>query len=75
MSAMAHIFLSYKAFISTLEQLFGDTPTFFFYPYLCEICRSQRFVPRLENDADGHYSFDREGEYLTDRLTDEPIAI
>jgi arylsulfatase A-like enzyme len=34
-----------------------------------------RFVPGLERDVNGGYNFDREGEYLTDRLTDEAISI
>ena len=54
--------------------VWGAPPTFF-YPYRGEIYDSQRFVPGLEKDASGSYNFDREGEYLTDRLTEEAISI
>ncbi len=54
--------------------VWGCPPTFF-YPYRGEIYRSQRFVPGLEKNASGQYQMDREGEYLTDRLTDEAMAI
>ncbi len=54
--------------------VWGAPPTFF-YPYRGEIYNSMRFVPGLEKDASGSYNFDREGEYLTDRLTDEAISI
>ena len=54
--------------------VWGAPPTFF-YPYRGEIYNSMRFVPGLERDADGGYNFDREGEYLTDRLTDEALSI
>ena len=54
--------------------VWGCPPTFF-YPYRGEIYRSQRFVPGLEKAADGNYSLNREGEYLTDRLTDEAMSI
>jgi arylsulfatase A len=54
--------------------VWGAPPTFF-YPYRGEIYNSMRFVPGLERDVNGGYNFDREGEYLTDRLTDEAISI
>jgi len=54
--------------------VWGCPPTFF-YPYRGKIYGSQRFTPGLERDADGAYNLDREGEYLTDRLTDEAINI
>lgn len=54
--------------------VWGAPPTFFF-PYRGEIYNSMRFVPGLERDLSGGYNFDRAGEYLTDRLTDEAISI
>ncbi len=54
--------------------VWGAPPTFFF-PYRGEIYNSMRFVPGLERDVSGGYNFDRAGEYLTDRLTDEAISI
>jgi arylsulfatase A len=54
--------------------VWGAPPTFF-YPYKGEIYGSQRFTPGLEKDASGQYNLDRDGEYLTDRLTDEAINI
>jgi arylsulfatase A-like enzyme len=54
--------------------VWGSPPTYFF-PYRGEIYNSIRFVPGLERDIDGGYNFEREGEYLTDRLTDEAISI
>ncbi|MEZ5041682.1 MAG: sulfatase [Saprospiraceae bacterium] len=54
--------------------VWGAPPTFF-YPYRGEIYNSIRFVPGLERDVSGRYNFDRKGEYLTDRLTDEAISI
>ena len=54
--------------------VWGAPPTFF-YPYKGEIYQSYRFTPGLERDASGQYNLDREGEYLTDRLTDEAINI
>ena len=54
--------------------VWGAPPTFF-YPYKGEIYNSYRFTPGLEKDADGQYNLDRDGEYLTDRLTDEAINI
>lgn len=54
--------------------VWGCPPTFF-YPYRGEIYGSQRYTPGLEKDASGQYNLDRDGEYLTDRLTDEAIAI
>ena len=54
--------------------VWGAPPTFFF-PYRGEIYNSMRFVPGLERDLSGGYNFDRKGEYLTDRLTDEAISI
>jgi len=54
--------------------VWGCPPTFF-YPYRGEIYRSFRFVPGLERGVNGQYSLNRDGEYLTDRLTDEAISI
>ena len=54
--------------------VWGAPPTFF-YPYRGEIYRSYRFVPGLERNVNGKYDLNREGEYLTDRLTDEAISI
>jgi len=54
--------------------VWGCPPTFF-YPYRGEIYDSQRFTPGLEKDARGKYNLGRDGEYLTDRLTDEAITI
>jgi arylsulfatase A-like enzyme len=54
--------------------VWGCPPTFF-YPYRGEIYGSQRFTPGLEKEASGQYNLDRDGEYLTDRLTDEAINI
>jgi arylsulfatase A-like enzyme len=60
--------------ISVGETVWGCPPTFFF-PYRGEIYNSYRFTPGLEKDANGQYNLDREGEYLTDRLTDEALNI
>lgn len=54
--------------------VWGAPPTFFF-PYRGEIYNSMRFIPGLERDVSGGYDLDREGEYLTDRLTDEAMTI
>jgi len=54
--------------------VWGCPPTFF-YPYRGEIYRSFRFVPGLERSVHGQYDLNREGEYLTDRLTDEAMSI
>ena len=54
--------------------IWGCPPTFF-YPYRGTIYRSFRYVPDLERSIDGQYELDRDGEYLTDRLTDEAIVI
>ena len=52
----------------------GCPPTFF-YPYRGNIYNSERYVPGLETDPEGNYFTSREGEYLTDRLTDEALKI
>ena len=52
----------------------GAPPTFF-YPYRGQAFGEYRFVTDMAMDADNHYFSDREGEYLTDRLTDEAIKI
>jgi len=52
----------------------GCPPTFF-YPYRGNIYKSERYVPGLGTDFDGNYFTSREGEYLTDRLTDEALKI
>ncbi len=52
----------------------GCPPTFF-YPYRGNIYDSERYVPGLELSTNGNYFEQREGEYLTDRLTDEAIKI
>ncbi len=54
--------------------VWGCPPTFF-YPYRGEVYRSSRFVPDLERSVNGQYDLNRDGEYLTDRLTDEAISI
>jgi len=50
-------------------------PSTFFYPYRGEIYGSERYISNLEVDTDGNYFSSREGEYLTDRLTDEALKI
>ena len=52
----------------------GAPPTFF-YPYRGHAFGEYRFVTDMAMDADNHYFSDREGEYLTDRLTDEAIKM
>ena len=52
----------------------GAPPTFF-YPYRGHAFGEYRFVTDMARDADNQYFTDREGEYLTDRLTDEAIKI
>jgi arylsulfatase A-like enzyme len=52
----------------------GAPPTFF-YPYRGQAFGEFRFVTDMAMDADNHYFSEREGEYLTDRLTDEAIKI
>ncbi len=52
----------------------GAPPTFF-YPYRGHAFGEYRFVTDMATDADNQYFSDREGEYLTDRLTDEAIKI
>ncbi len=51
------------------------TPAGYFYPYSGMIYNSKRYVPGLERNVFGDYELEREGEYLTDRLTDEAIKI
>ncbi len=50
-------------------------PSIFFYPYRGRIYNSERYISNLEEDSDGNYFHSREGEYLTDRLTDEALKI
>ena len=52
-------------------------PANFFYPYTGVFSGSQRYIPGLGRSGSGDNSYfkNREGEYLTDRLTDEAIAI
>lgn len=50
-------------------------PATFFHPYRGVIYGSERYVPGLEADPDGDYFTPRDGEYLTDRLTDAAIKI
>ena len=50
-------------------------PSTFFYPYRGEIYNSERYISDLEEDTDGNYFSSREGEYLTNRLTDEALKI
>ncbi len=52
----------------------GAPPTFF-YPYRGQAFGEYRFVTDMAMDAKQQYFSDREGEYLTDRLTDEAIRI
>ena len=52
----------------------GAPPTFF-YPYRGEAFGEYRFVTDMAMDANHQYFSDREGEYLTDRLTDEAIRV
>lgn len=52
----------------------GAPPTYFF-PYKAFAFREYRFVGDLGADAQGKYFTNREGEYLTDRLTDEALEI
>ena len=56
--------------------VWGCPPTFF-YPYRGTMSfGSFRFTPGLQKDSSGKYKLDRrEGEYLTDRLTDEVLNI
>ncbi len=60
--------------INVGANVWGCPPTFF-YPYRGNIYDSERFVPGLEKDSSGKYSTDRDGEYLTNRLTDEALKI
>ncbi len=52
-------------------------PATFFYPYTGPFQEGQRYIPGLgrSGTGDNGYFKDREGEYLTDRLTDEAISI
>jgi arylsulfatase A len=52
-------------------------PATFFYPYRGPFGGSYRYIPDLERSGpeDNRYFKDREGEFLTDRLTDEAIRI
>jgi len=50
-------------------------PSTFFYPYRGEIYNSERYICNLDEDTEGNYFSSREGEYLTDRLTDEALKI
>lgn len=52
----------------------GAPPTFF-YPYRGHAFGEYRFVTDMAMDAEDRYFSEREGEYLTDRLTDEAIKI
>lgn len=52
----------------------GAPPTFF-YPYRGHAFGEYRFVDDLETSNQGRYFTEREGEYLTDRLTDEALKI
>lgn len=52
----------------------GAPPTFF-YPYKGFAFGEFRFVGGLGSDPEGHYFTNREGEYLTDRLTEEALKI
>lgn len=52
----------------------GAPPTFF-YPYRGHAFGEYRFVTDMAQDADQQYFSDRQGEYLTDRLTDEAIKM
>ena len=55
--------------------VWGCPPTFF-YPYRGKMSfGSFRFTPGLQKDSRGKYRVDREGEYLTDRITDEALNI
>lgn len=55
--------------------VWGCPPTYF-YPYRGTMSfGSFRFTPGLQKDRTGQYRLDREGEYLTDRLTDEALNI
>ncbi len=60
--------------VNTGSTLWGCPPSFF-YPYRGEIYDSERYVAGLEVDTDGDYFTSRDGEYLTDRLTDEALKI
>jgi len=60
--------------INVGANVWGCPPTFF-YPYRGNIYDSERFVPGLEKSSTGKYATDREGEYLTNRLTDEALKI
>jgi arylsulfatase A-like enzyme len=52
-------------------------PPSFFYPYKGIAWRQHRYIPGLElsGGEENSYFKNREGEYLTDRLTDEAIRI
>lgn len=50
-------------------------PSTYFYPYKGIVYNEFRFVGELGMDATGKYFTNREGEYLTDRLTDEALKI
>jgi len=52
----------------------GAPPTFF-YPYKGFAFGEFRFVGTLGGDPEGHYFTNREGEYLTDRLTEEALKM
>lgn len=52
----------------------GAAPSYF-YPYMGIVYDEFRFVGDLGLDANGKYFTYREGEYLTDRLTDEALKI
>jgi arylsulfatase A-like enzyme len=52
-------------------------PSYYFYPYRDPENEVHRYIPGLERSGTGgnHYLENREGEYLTDRLTDEAITV
>ncbi len=50
-------------------------PPSYFYPYRGNIYDSERYVSGLGTDNSGDYFTARDGEYLTDRLTDEALKI
>ena len=52
----------------------GAPPTFF-YPYRGPGFGEYRFVLDMGRDGQGNYFTNREGEYLTDRLTDEAMKM
>jgi arylsulfatase A-like enzyme len=60
--------------VSVASSQRGAPPSFFF-PYTGMVYDEFRFVGDLGMDTNGKYFTNREGEYLTDRLTDEAIKI